>query len=34
MNIPTRAEAGLIPTILFKRVYINRADHFAVIEPW
>jgi hypothetical protein len=34
LNIPARDEAGLIPTILFKRVYINHADHFAVIEPW
>jgi hypothetical protein len=34
MNIPTRDEAGLIPTVLFKRIYINHADHFAIIEPW
>ena len=34
LNIPTRNEAGLLPTTLFKRVYINHADHFAVIEPW
>ncbi len=34
LNIPTRDEAGLLPTVLFKRVYINNADHFAVIEPW
>ncbi|MGO9938544.1 MAG: TIGR02281 family clan AA aspartic protease [Terracidiphilus sp.] len=34
LNIPTRDEAGLLPTVLFKRVYINHADHFAVIEPW
>ncbi len=33
-NIPTRDEAGLLPTVLFKRVYINHADHFAVIETW
>lgn len=34
LNIPTRDEAGLLPTILFKRVCINHAEHFAVIEPW
>jgi hypothetical protein len=34
LNIPNRNEAGLLPTILFKRVYVNHADHFAVIEPW
>jgi len=34
LSIPTRDEAGLIPTVLFKRVYINHAEHFAVIEPW
>src|ERR1035438_365575 len=34
LNIPARDEAGLLPTVLFKRVYINYADHFAVIEPW
>jgi aspartyl protease len=34
LNVPTRDEAGLLPTVLFKRVYINHADHFAVIEPW
>jgi hypothetical protein len=34
LNIPTRDEAGLLPTILFKSVYINHAGHFAVIEPW
>ena len=33
-NIPTREEAGLLPTILFKRVYINHSDHFAILVPW
>lgn len=34
LNIPNRDEDGLVPTLLFKRVYINHADHFVVIEPW
>ena len=34
LNLPTRDEAGLLPTVLFKRVYINHSDHFVVLEPW
>lgn len=34
LNFPTRDEAGLLPTVLFKRVYINHSDHFVVLEPW
>ncbi len=34
LNLPTRDEAGLLPTVLFKRVYINHSDHFVVLELW
>jgi hypothetical protein len=34
LNFPTRDEAGLLPTVLFKRVYINHSDQFVVLEPW
>jgi hypothetical protein len=34
LNIPSRDEDGLLPTLLFKRLYINPDDHFVVIEPW
>jgi hypothetical protein len=25
---------GLLPTVLFRRVYISYADRFVVLEPW
>jgi hypothetical protein len=25
---------GLLPTVLFQRVYISYADHYAVLDPW
>jgi hypothetical protein len=25
---------GLLATELFRRVFIDHADHFAVLEPW
>jgi len=28
------SEDGLLPTTLFKRVFISYADHFAVLDPW
>ena len=32
---PTMAELdGLLPTGLFRRVFVDHADHFAVLEPW
>jgi hypothetical protein len=34
LNFPTRDEVGLLPTVLFKRVYINHSDQFVVLEPW
>ena len=30
----TTAFDGLLPTNLFRRVFIDYADHFAVLEPW
>jgi hypothetical protein len=30
----TTAFDGLLPTNLFRRVFIDHADHFAVLEPW
>jgi len=30
----TTAFNGLLPTNLFRRVFIDHADHFAVLEPW
>jgi hypothetical protein len=25
---------GLLPTLLFKRVFVNYADHYVVLDPW
>lgn len=30
----TTAFDGLLPTALFRRVFINHAEHFAVLDPW
>jgi hypothetical protein len=30
----TSAFDGLLPLGLFRRVFIDHADHFAVLEPW
>lgn len=32
-NIPTPEEDGLLPTVLFQRVFICREDHFVVFDP-
>jgi Aspartyl protease len=32
-NFPTRDEDGLLPTMLFQRVFINLADHYVVFDP-
>jgi hypothetical protein len=32
-NVPRRDEDGLLPTVLFQRVYISYADHYAVFDP-
>lgn len=33
-EVPKVAGDGLLPTVLFQRVYISYADHFAVLDPW
>jgi predicted aspartyl protease len=32
-NVPTLDEDGVLPTVLFQRVYINFADHYVVFDP-
>jgi hypothetical protein len=32
-NVPRPVEDGLLPTVLFQRVYISYADHYAVFDP-
>ena len=32
-NFPGRDEDGLLPTLLFQRVFISGADHFVVLDP-
>jgi hypothetical protein len=34
MNVPKIEVDGLLPTALFRRVYISYADRFVVLEPW
>jgi predicted aspartyl protease len=31
--IPDREEDGILPTMLFQRVYINNSDHYVVFDP-
>ena len=33
-DVPKLQEDGLLPTVLFRRVYISHSQAFAVIEPW
>ena len=33
-NAPSRLEDGLLPTILFQRIFISGSDHFAIFQPW
>jgi len=33
-DIPKVAVDGLLPTVLFRRVYISYTDRFVVLEPW
>jgi len=33
-DIPSSKIDGVLPTVLFQRVFISSADHFAVLEPW
>jgi hypothetical protein len=30
---PKNEQAGLLPTVLFQRVFISFADHFVVFDP-
>jgi hypothetical protein len=32
-NVPNREEDGLLPTVLFERVYICYEDHYVVFDP-
>jgi hypothetical protein len=32
-NIPNRGEDGLLPTVLFQRVYVCHSDHYVVFDP-
>ena len=32
-NLPHRSEEGLLPTLLFQRVFISAADHYVVFDP-
>jgi hypothetical protein len=32
-NLPDRREDGLLPTVLFQRVYICHADHYVIFDP-
>jgi hypothetical protein len=31
-NVPTRDEDGVLPTLLFQRVFISSADHYVVFD--
>jgi hypothetical protein len=33
-DIPSTEVDGVLPTVLFQRVFISSADHLAVLEPW
>jgi hypothetical protein len=32
-DVPEREEDGLLPTLLFHRVFISAADHFVILDP-
>ena len=32
-NLPTQHEDGLLPTVLFQRVFISGGDHFVIFDP-
>jgi predicted aspartyl protease len=34
MEMPEREEDGLLPTVLFQRIYFNFADRYVVFDPW
>ena len=31
--MPARDEDGLLPTVLFQRVFICHADHYVIFDP-
>jgi hypothetical protein len=33
-DIPNVEVDGLLPTAIFRRVYISYADRFVILEPW
>ena len=33
-DVPKVGVDGLLPTVLFRRVYISYADRFVILEPW
>ena len=33
-NSPKADVDGLLPTMLFQRIYVNYADHYVVLESW
>ncbi len=33
-DVPKVEVDGLLPTILFERIFISYADHYAVLDPW
>jgi hypothetical protein len=33
-DVPKVDFDGLLPTVLFQRVFISHADHYVVLEPW
>jgi len=32
-NVPTMEADGLLPTVLFQRVFISGSDHYVVFDP-
>jgi hypothetical protein len=32
-NVPGRGEEGLLPTLLFRSVFISGADHYVIFDP-
>jgi hypothetical protein len=33
-NVPDREEDGILPTVLFQRVFISHSERFVVLEAW
>jgi len=32
-NVPNREEDGILPTVLFQRVFVSHSDHFVIFDP-